>query len=542
MRNWRKLTSTFAILLVASLVLSACSFGGGDSGDAKGNVINLIETAEPPNLDSARSTDSASFTILNNVNEGLYRLDQDSKPTLGMAAEEPTKSDDNKTYTFKLRDANWSDGKPVTAKDFEYAWKRAMNPDTASEYAFIMNAIDKAEEYNAGKAKAKEVGVKAIDDKTLEIRLKQDVPYLKDLLTFGTFLPQRQDIVEKHGEKYALDPDKMVFNGPFVLSEWKHESSFTYKKNDQYWEKDVVKLDTVNVTISKDATTSMNLYNTGKVDYTGVGSEFIDSNKDKPEYFLQPESTVFYTEMNQIKEDSIFKNAKIRKAVMIGIDRQTEMDKILKNGVPAAGFVSPAIRGNDDKKFRELAKVNIEYNPQEAKKLFDEGLKELGLDKAPTVEIVGDDTSGAKDDLTFVKEQLKQNLGLEVKITSVPFKERLERGKKGNFDLLLGGWAADYNDAMSYLEIFTTGYSYNRGKWSNKQYDELVKKAQANENFDERLEQLLEAEKIMIEDAGIAPGYFRSSPSLINQKIKDMHWHAIGPDYSLKWTYVEEGK
>jgi oligopeptide transport system substrate-binding protein len=534
-----KLSSFLAMILAGALVLSACNFGGGQKGAGTAEqALTLTTTAEPPNLDSAKSTDAASFTILNNVMEGLYRVGINDQLEPGMADGEPQVSADKKTYTIKLKDAKWSDGKPVTAHDFEYAWKRALDPKTASEYAYILYPVLNAEEYNTGKAKAEDVGVKALDDKTLEVKLKAPIPYFKDLLAFPTYLPQRKDIVEKFGDKYALEASNLVYNGPFVLSEWKHEQSFTYKKNENYWDKNTVKLNKVTVNVVKDGVTGVNLFETGKVDFTTLPGELVDKYKNNPNVFTIKESTVWYLEMNQTKP--FFKNKKVRQAFMLAFDRKALTDNLLKNGsIPANGLVPPDIKANDQKKFRELTNLPLEFNAQKAKQLLQEGLKELGMSAPPKLEILTGDTTAAKRDAEFFKEQLRVNLGIEATITAVPFKERLERSKNGRFDLHYGGWGADYNDPMTYIDVFITSSSYNRGKWSNAEYDQLVAKSKNNANFEERLQDLIKAEKILIDEAGVVPLYFRSQLGLKKPYIKDWKWHVIGPEYSLKWTHVE---
>ncbi|SEN56843.1 peptide ABC transporter substrate-binding protein [Lihuaxuella thermophila] len=534
-KRW-KLSSLLAIMLVASLVLSACNFGGGQQG-GEGQVLNLIESSEPPGLDSAKTTDNVSFKILNNVMEGLMRAGKDGNPVLGMAAEEPKVSDDKKTYTFKIRDAKWSDGKPVTAHDFEYAWKRSLDPKTASEYAYILYPILNAEKYNTGKASADEVGVKALDDKTLEVKLEAPIPYFKDLLGFPTYLPQRKDIVEKYGDKYALEAKNLVYNGPFILSDWKHNQSFQFKKNPDYWDAKSVKLDTVNYQIVKESATQVNLYKTGKVDFTEIGPELVDTYKNDKDHFIINESTSVYAEVNQTKP--LFANKKIRQALAMAIDKKTLTENILKIGVPADAVVPPTIKANETKKFRELAKAGIPYDKDKAKQLWEEGLKELGMSAPAELEIVGDDLPRAKAAMEFMKEQYRVNLGLNLKITSVPFKQRLERGKTGQFDILLSGWGADYNDPMTFLDLFVTGNSFNRGKWSNKEFDALIQKSKTNPNFEERLQDLIKAEQIMMEDAGLIPIYYRSRHAVVKDYVKDWVWHSVGPDYTLKWAYIE---
>ncbi len=269
----KKLHVGLALLLVASLALTACGGVDQSQGDGGKQVLNLTEAQEPPGLDSSTTTDQVSFIVLNNVMEGLYRLDKNNEPVEGMAKSVDI-SKDKLSYTFKLRDAKWSDGKPVKAQDFEYSWKRALDPKTKSEYAYMLYPVKGAEKFNTKKGKAEDVGVKALDDKTLEVKLEQPVPYFLGLTAFSTFNPLRKDVVEKHGEQYATEPDKMIYNGPFVLSKWNHNKDFQYKKNDNYWEKDVVKLDEINVSIVKDMNQKMNLYSTNKVDFSALGEDY----------------------------------------------------------------------------------------------------------------------------------------------------------------------------------------------------------------------------------------------------------------------------
>lgn len=539
-----KLSSLFALLLVTALALSGCNTFSGTSGGGGKQVLNLVELQEPPNLDSAKSTDTVSATLLNNIMEGLYRVGKDGNPVLGIAAAAPQVSPDKKTYTFKLRDAKWSDGKPVTAHDFEYAWKRALDPKTASEYAYILYPVKNAEAFNMGKAKADDVGVKALDDKTLQVTLEQPIPYFLDLLTFPTYLPQRQDIVEKFGEKYALEAKNMVYDGPFVLTSWVHNQSFSVKKNDNYWDKNTVKLQQVNWQIVKDGGTQINLYNTGKLDFTYLPTEFTAKYKNNKDVFNIKESSSWYLEMNQTEK--LFQNSKIREAIGLAIDKKTLTDKVEQNGsIPAGGIVPPSIKASgfdDKKKYREVNQDKVQYDPAKAKQLWQEGLKELGMtqDQVPPIHILGDDTTGAKKDLAYLQDQLQRNLGAKIVIDSVPFKERLERGKHQQFDLLYSGWNADYNDPMTFLDLFTSDNSFNRGKWSNKEFDELIAKSKQNPDFKQRFNDLTKAEQILINDHGIVPLYYRTRLGLKQPKIKDWYWNSIGFEYSLKWTYIEE--
>lgn len=524
-----------AIILIFSMVLAAC--GGGGANDASKNTLVLTDKSEPPNLDSAKSTDQVSFQILTNALEGLMRLDKDQKPVPGIA-ESYDVSDDKLTYTFHLRDAKWSDGKPVTANDFEYSWKRALDPKTASEYAYILEPVKNAMEYNAGKAKPEDVGVKALDEKTLQVTLKAPSPYFLELTAFSTFMPQRKDIVEKFGDKFALEANNMVYNGPFAIDKWEHGVSVHLVKNENYWDSKNVKLANAEIKFLKEESTRVNLYKTNKIDFTEITKDFADAFKSSPERFVLKESSAWYIEMNQ--REGLFKNKKIRQAIELAIDKKTLTEQVLKTGsVPAGGVVPPDIHANTEQNFREISKAPVMYDPVKAKQLWQEGLKEEGITNPGKIVLVGDDTTNAKDQMEFISDQLQKNLGLQLAVTPVTFKERLQRGKSGNFQMLLSGWGADYNDAMSYLDLFVTGQSYNRGKWSNAEYDALIAKSKNNPDFEARVQDLIKAEKIMIEDQGIAPLYYRTRLSLLKPYVKGAAWNTTWGFFDLKGAYLD---
>lgn len=538
----RKLGSFLSLTLVASLVLSACSFGGTDSanGGPKDQTLVMTESAEPPNLDSAKSTDNASFKVLNNVMEGLYRLDKDQIPQPGIASGVEI-SPDKLVYTFKLRDAKWSDGVPVKAQDFEYSWKRALDPATASEYAYILEPVKNALEYNGGKAKKEDVGVKALDEKTLQVTLKAPTPYFLGLLSFPTYLPQRQDIVEKYADKFALEAANNVYNGPFKLTAWNHNQNYVMEKNENYWDAANVKLTKVDTKILKDSQAVLNSYQTGQVHFGFLSGDFAQKFKSDKDAGVFVEASAWYLEFNQTKP--FWQNKKIRQAINLAIDKNAYANGVLKDGsIPSGGLTPPQLKanGNDPtQKFREVFPAPPQFDPVLAKQLFADGLKELGLTKAPAIEYVADDTTNSKRQMEFVKEELRKNLGIEITLTPVPFKQRLERGRTQQFDILGSGWGADYDDPMTYVDLFTTGQSYNRGKWSNKEYDALVQKSKNNANFQERMEDLAKAEKILIDDHGIAPLYYRSRVYLLKSEVQGLVFHSFGGELSYKWASIK---
>ncbi|WP_456271348.1 peptide ABC transporter substrate-binding protein [Bacillus sp. AK031] len=539
-----------SILLVLSAFLTAC--GGGndnnnnetaDTGGGKDEqVLNLLESSEIPSLDTTLGTDSVSFNVMNNVFEGLYRLGEDDEPVLGLAAEEPTVSEDGKTYTFKLRDAQWSNGDPVTAKDFEYAWKKALNPDNASEYAYIMFDIKNAEKVNNGELPVDEAGIKAIDDKTLEIQLETIVPYFKSLLTFATFLPQNQAFVEEQGDQYGLEADTTIYNGPFVLSEWKHEQSFQMKKNPDYWEADVVKLEEINFNIVKDTSTRVNLYETKEADVSVLSEQYVDTYKNDPNFHTKLGTSVFFLRLNQKNE--VFANKNARQAFDMAWDKEGLVQVLLNDGSIPAYYLVPDdfVTGPDGDDFRDTNGQLGEYNPEEAAELWKTALGEIGKDEV-SVELLNYDSENSRKIGEYLKEQLERTLeGLTVTISQQPFKQKLEVEQKGNYDFSFAGWGPDYPDPMTFLDMFVSGSSYNQTGFSNEKYDQLIKDAQTTLLGDpeKRWEALLEAEKILMEEQAISPMYQDGEAYIQRDYVKNLYRHNFGADYSYKWTYIGE--
>ncbi|SDX20872.1 oligopeptide transport system substrate-binding protein [Marininema mesophilum] len=524
-----------------SLMLSACSgVNSGTTGEQNGGadakqVLEMSIASEPNSLDPSKAVDTVAFDILNNIDEGLFRLNEDNRPEEAIASKMEI-SPDKKVYTFTLRDAEWSDGKPITAKDFEYSWKRTLNPKTASEYSYILYAIKNAEAYNKGKKSAKDVGVKAVDDKTLRVELKNPSPFFQGLTAFPVFFPERKDIVEKHGNKYGTEPDKMVTNGPFSLSEWQHEQKVQLKKSMTYWDRSGVELATANMSIMKDTATGVNLYNTGKADITQLDAALSDAFKKSAEFTPFTGAVSQYISFNS--DNKFLANTKIRKAISYAIDRDT-LAKLLKDGSkPATTFVPPTITGTDNENFRKYDTQGQIYNPTEAKRLLKEGMKEAGYTSKPKLSMLSYDDY-RKQAAIFIQEQLNTILGIDVEVNPQPLKQKSARETSGDFEMSLMGWGADYNDPMTFLDTMLSDNPFNTGNWKNKEYDSLIKKSQTNPHFKKRFKDMAKAEGIMLQDAAIAPVLYGGKVFLQKQYVKDIVRHPVGAELSLKWAYLD---
>lgn len=543
------------IALTSVLLLSAC--GNESSGNASSDgaqdkqVLKLIETAEIPTMDSAITTDASSFNVLNNVNEGLYRQGPENNLVLGMAAEEPAVSEDGMTYTFNIKEeAVWSNGDPVTANDFVFAWQRLSDPETASEYSYMIDGVVKnASAILVGDKEPSELGAKAIDDKTLEVQLEKPVPYFKDLLTLPMFLPQNEAYVTELGSDYASNSDSLLYNGPFELTEWDGTGlKWTMVKSESYWDAETVQLDQIDVNVVKETSTALNLYNAGDVDRMRMTGEYVTTKLGDPELLTEPTSSVFFFKFNQERngEKTALANENIRKAVAMSFDKQGFTDTILQNGsVPANGLVPEGLafgpESNED--YRAENGDLLSYAPEEALEYWEAGLEELGTDFI-TLEMLGDDTENSKRSLEYMQAQLESNLpGLTINLRNVPFKVRLASSSAQDYDIQLSGWGADYADPINFLEMFQSGNPNNQSGFSNEEYDALIESAQSNvDDLDARWQDLLEAEQLLMETAGIAPIYQRSYAVLEKPYVEGIAAHLTGADYSYKWASIDNGE
>ncbi|MGB9780387.1 peptide ABC transporter substrate-binding protein [Caldanaerobacter sp.] len=535
-----------ALVLALGALLAGCGNQGGTATSSQGQseqVLNLNLGEEPPTLDPQKATDEVSITVLNAVLDGLVRYNKDGKIEKGSGLAKDWKiSDDGLTYTFYLRDAKWSDGNPITAYDFEYAWKRALDPKTASQYAYQLFYIKGAEEYNSGKGSADNVGVKALDDKTLQVTLKAPAPQFLGLTSFVTYLPLEKSVYEKYGDKVGSDPSTMVFSGPFIIKEWNHEQNIVLEKNPNYWDKDNVKLDKINFSMIKDNNSLVQNYDTGALDSIFVPGDYIDKYKNSPEFHTYALATVWYLQFNN--KDKIFKNANIRKAFTLAVNRDLFVKEVMKNGsIPAEAIVPPGIPGyNGD--FRSEAGPGYfkDNDVAQAKEYLKKGLEELGLSSLPTVKFLTGDSDTAKKYSVALQQMWNQALGVQVEIQNVAFKVRLDMMDRGDYQIVLAGWGADYNDPMTFLDMWETHNGNNTAFYSNPEYDKLIEQAKVNGDPKSRVEEMIQAEKILMQDMPIGPLWFQARAYVVKPYVKDLYFPAFGPDWEMKWTYIEGKK
>lgn len=546
---------SLGLVSAAALTLVACgkseegSKNKGENGkDKSGQVLNLESLSELPSVDISLNTDAEGSKFINGAYEGIYRIDKDGVPQPAGAKELAKVSEDGKVYTIQLReDAKWSDGKPVTAADYVYSWQRTVDPKTASQYAYLFEGIEGASEIIKGGKEPSELGIKAKGDHELEITLKAPIAYFDRLLAFTNFFPQRQDIVEKYGKDYATASEKSVYNGPFVSVGFDgpgSDTEWSYEKNPEYWDKDTVKLDKINVTVIKESSTAVGLYENGQLDQTQLSSELAQQLGTNPDYVVDTYANTSYMEMNQAKEGSPFKNENFRKAIYYSIDFDTYVNKLLAKGtLVAEGIVPKEMSKNPKtgKDFTEDAAIKMPFDKEKAQEYLEKAKKELGQEEI-TFDLLAGDSEGAKKNSEFLQSQIQTNLpGVKVTVSPVTFAVRLDRTTKGEFDAALAGWAADYADPSNFLDLFKSDNSYNRGKYNNPKYDALIEEAVKNgAEPEKRWDNLVEADRLLMEDMGVIPMNQSVTPMLRSPKIKGLVTNSAGAKVDYKWTYIEE--
>lgn len=528
------------LMLAFGSVLAGCSTtGGNDSEGTSTNeekVLRLTDTSDITTADPALATDAVAFNLIANTMEGLYRLDQDGKPVPAIAAEEPTVNEEGTVYTFKLRDANWSNGEPVTANDFVFAWRRAVDPDTASQYAYIMSTVKNADKINTGELPKEELGVKAIDEKTLEVTLERPDPSFLSLTSFGTFTPINEKFATEQGKDFAMGPENHLYNGPFTWSEWKKDQGYVLTKSDTYWDKDNVSLDKVDVRVVKDTSTVVNLYEAGDVDYAGLASEQVAAFQENPDFKTGLRSTIGYLKFNQANE--IFKNVEARQAIARAVDPSGIVDQLLNNGSIATTSFIPKnfVTYPDGTDYTEGVKY-FETNADEAAKLWE---KATG-GKETTIELLSFDSEVAKQISEYMKDQIETNLpNVTVSIKQQPFNNKLALEAKGEYEMSFVLWGPDYQDPLTNLGIFTSTNGQNDMSFDSKEYDKLIDEASAETDVAKRYDMFKKAEELLIgQEQTIVPLYQAGVAYLIRPNIENFNRQLFGADYQYKYVTIK---
>lgn len=515
---------------------SSAAEEGETTTGATGGELNLRSTMEPTSLNTLLATYAYDFTPISAMVECLYRDDETDTPQPA-AAESVDISDDNLVYTFHLReDATWSNGDPVVATDYEFAWQQALNPEVASDYAYMLYFIHNAEPYFNGEVEWSEVGVKVIDDYTLEVTLDNPLPYATDLFAFYTLAPINQSFYEEVGaDLYATDPEYFCTNGMYNLTEWNHNSDIVFEKNPNYWNADAVGPDKITYKIITDDQAALNSYLSKEIDYNELdtGETVQQVENAGMEVGVKPARSTFYVMCNTANE--YLSNVNLRKALALGYDKQALVDTVFQNdNQPATSFVPPAIygaAGADGPTFQEayLEQHGGELWPatgdtEQAMQYLETALSELGCTAADiTLSIDCGDNAQSQSYAAFLQEQWRVNLGLEnITINPMQTKQVSANRNSGDYCMSLAGWSPDYNDPMTFLDMWVTGGGNNQTGWGSEEYDSLVAQATAEADVDARQELLYQCEDILADQCPILLTYWEcQNYSYDTEKILD---------------------
>lgn len=552
MKTWKKILP----LLLALLMLAGCgapaaqetvpvpaapadaaSADTAEDGDYK--VLNVGRMAELFDMDSTIATEADCLEVISAIIEPLFITAADGTPVNALCASYET-NEESTEYVFHIReDANWMNGVPVTADDFVYAWRRLVDPVTASEYSFMMEvaAVKNATPIISGELPIEELGVSAVDSKTLKVELDHPVSYFLNLMTFPSFCPINEAFATELGSEYALGADKLLCCGPFYMSAWDvGGNTYQLKKNPSYYDADKVNLDEINFQIIKDPQQTMLAYENGTLDYVRLSGDQIVKYQTMDGFTRIEEGYLWYLSPNLNPKSEEYscglENENLRMAIALSYDKDVICYEILQDGSTPADFAIPnrlAI-GPDGKDFRETSPLYLQTDKAKAQEYWEAAKEELGVDEV-TIELLYDDSDSTPLIAQFLQSEIENNLpGVHINLKSQPKKSRTELMQNREYQLGLTRWGPDYADPMTYLDMWTTGSTYNYGEWSNEEYDKLIADANGDlaNRYEERWEALKQAEALVMEHAVILPVYQKGTAAMVRPGITGLAFFPVG--------------
>jgi oligopeptide transport system substrate-binding protein len=541
----KQLSLMVSLLLVFSLLLAACGGDnkqaeeGGESGNAPAQELSVNINTEPFSLNPSLANDSTSSSVLLQTFEGLTRIDQNGESQMAMAKSHEV-SDDLKTYTFKIReDAVWSNGDPVTAQDFEYAWKWVLDPASEAQYAYQLYYIKNAQAVKEGNVSMDELGVKVVDEKTLEVELENPTPYFLELTAFYTYFPVNSTIAKDNAEWATDAGENYTSNGPFTMTSWEHNDKIVLEKNENYWDKDAVKLDKIELIMINDPNTELSMYENDELDWAGKPTgqlplEAIPALKDSGELQIEPIAGTYWYKFNT--EQKPFNNKKIRQAFAYAIDRQSIVDNITKGGeVPAMAAVPPTMFEENEKGYFKDGDLET------AKKLLEEGLAEEGYASAadlPSITLSYNTNEAHAKIAQAIQDMWKKNLGVDVALDNAEWAVYIDKLHNGDYQIGRMGWLGDFNDPINFLELYKEQGGNNDTRWTNEEFKNLLNQSATETDSEKRLDLLKQAEEILIDEMPIAPIYFYTNTYVHKDNLKDVVISGLG-DVQFKWAYFE---
>ncbi len=538
------------VALVMAIVLTV-SMGICGTAVAEGSVLNVMVEVEVASLDPQLATDGTSFEVIADFTDGLMQMDAEGGAAPAIA-ESYEVSEDGLTYTFILReDANWSNGTPVTADDFVFGWQRAADPAVASEYSYMMSDIGQIKNgaaVIAGEADVTELGVTAIDDKTLQVELEVPVSYFLSLMYFPTFYPMNREFYEGLEDgTYGTSADTVLANGAFILSEYEPAAlAFSLVKNPDYYDADSVSLDGLDYQVIKDSQQAFMSYQNGDLDIVKLSGDQVDQVMGDPELNVTGAGYMWYLTMNA-NDIAELNNVNMRMAITNAVDRESIVLDVVKDGSVATYTAVPPqfATGPDGSDFsgdQTMFADVCSTNPEFAAECFAAAKEELGIETF-TFQLLVEDQTETQNVAAVLKEQLESTLdGLTVEIVVEPKKQRVEDIQNGDYEVCLTRWGPDYADPMTYLNMWTTDNSNNYGFWSNAEFDQLIADCTTGAyitDMEARWNAMYEAETIVMNEAVIAPIYTKADANMIKSNVVGIEFHPVALNRVYKNTVKE---
>ncbi len=524
-----------ATVLIVSTMLTGCGNDTTADNSVTGSELAVVTGPEPDTIDPALNSSVDGGTMIVHAFEGLMTLDENAQPIYGQA-ETHAVSEDGLTYTFTLRDGlKWSDGSDLTASDFVYSWNRAIAPETAADYEYMFDCIEGYAEGN--------LNVTAIDEKTLQVKLITATPYFLELCAFPAYMPVKQDIVEANPDGWTQDPSTYVGNGPYKMVEWAHNSHILMTKNENYWNAKNVVSDNLRFVLMEDHAAQLAAYETGEVVMIDeVPNDEIPSLKENPEFHIEGQLGTYYVSFNT--QDEILSNPLVRKALILAVDRTYICEEIGQAGQQEAGAYVP-IGLSDVDPTQEFRTVGGDYyNATDYAgnlELAKQALAEAGYPNGeglPTIEYIYNEGT-AHQQIGEALQNMWAQIGVNVEIVSQEWNTFLNTRKNGEYQIARNGWLGDYNDPISFLDMWTTGGGNNDAQWSNAEYDQLISEIKSSSDQATRMEKMHQAEDLIFSEWMLCPIYYYTDIYMVKENVTGFYASKLGFKYFMYASVTE---
>lgn len=545
MKKRKLLCTLLASVMIISTMLTGCGNNANTQGSNNTDTstedadvpatsdgaseLAVVVGPEPDTIDPALNSTVDGGTYIVHAFEGLMTLDENATPIAGQA-ESYDISEDGKVYTFHLRDGlKWSDGSDLTASDFVYSWNRAIAPETAADYEYMFDCIDGYADGN--------LNVTAVDDKTLEVVLTNVTPYFLELCAFPAYAPVKKDVVEANPDGWTLDPATYIGNGPYRMTAWDHNSQIVMEKNPNYWNADAVVSDTIRFVLMEDDSAQLAAYeNNEVVMIDSVPTDEIPTLETRDDYHVEGQLGTYYVTFQT--QDEIMSNPLVRKALILAVDRTYLVEEVGQAGqVEAGAFVPIGLSDADPtKEFRTVG--GDYYDPYDYEgnlELAKEALAEAGYPNGeglPTLEYLYNEGTGHQ----LIGEALQNmwaQIGVNVELVSQEWNTFINTRKEGDFQIARNGWLGDYNDPISFLDMWTTGGGNNDAQWSNAEYDQLISEIKSSSDTEERMAKMHQAEDLIFADWMLCPLYYYTDIYMLKDNVEGFYASKLGFKYFM---------